>query len=203
MDSKKIAKLIIVYIILIPFTWLLSAMVTGGVGGYIAGQKIAKAYSDPQSINELRVFMNSRGLSASMTKEESELQFEKLSKEENEEFKKIVIKSIKVDDMYNFSSVFVISVIVFSIIGFLSGILTKTWFPVGIFPLIALSLDPLRQFIVYGYMCTGQKVITVLVGQFATCYALAYAGVLVAKRFKKRNRGTNLPVHSDAPEGGA
>ena len=67
MDSKEIAKLIIVYIILIPVTWLLSAMVTGGVGGYIAGQRIAKAYSDPQSSNELRAFMNSRGLSFRVT----------------------------------------------------------------------------------------------------------------------------------------
>jgi hypothetical protein len=161
-------------------------MVTGGVGGYIGGQRIAKAYADPQTSNELRAFMNTHGFSESITKEESKLQFEKLSKEEKAEYKKILFKSIKIDDMFNFGSIFVICVIVFSIIGFLSGFLTKTWIPVGIFPLIVLSLDPLRLFIVYGYMTTGQKVITVLVGQFATSYALAYSGVLVAKRFSKK-----------------
>ena len=186
MDSKELLKLIIVYMILIPVTWLLSVMVTGGVGGYISGQRIAKAYSDPQTSNELGAFMKKHGFTASMTNEESKLQFEKLSPQEKAEFKKIIPSSVKVEDMFSFGSIFVICVIVFSIIGFLSGILTKTWIPVGIFPLIVLSLDPLRQFIVYGYMGTGQKVITVLVGQFATCYALAYSGVLVAKRFSRK-----------------
>ena len=121
-----------------------------------------------------------------MTKEESKLQFEKLSPQERAELKKIVASTVKVEDMFNFGSIFVICVIVFSFIGLLSGILTKTWIPAGVFPLVVLSLDPLRQFIVYGYMTTGQKVITVLVGQFIICYAFAYLGVVLAKRFSKK-----------------
>jgi len=184
MDPKKIAKLLIIYMILIPITWILSVMVTGGVGGY-GGQRIAKAYSDPQPGNELGAFMKQHGLTESMTKEESKLQYEKLSPQERADFKKIVAKTAKVEDMFNFRSIFVICVIVFSIIGFLSGILTKTWIPVGIFPLIVLSLDPLRQFIVYGYMTASQKIITVLGGQFLICYAFAYLGVAMAKRFSR------------------
>ncbi|HWR71885.1 MAG TPA: hypothetical protein VN604_01815 [Nitrospirota bacterium] len=198
MDPKKIAKIIIVYLLLIPITWLLSVMVTGGVGGYIAGQRIAKAYSDPQTSNELSAFMKKHGFADSMTKKESKLHYEKLSPQEKAEFKKIISSSVKVEDMFNFGSIFVICVIVFSFIGILSGILTKTWIPAVVFPLVVLSLDPLRQFIVYGYMTTSQKVITVLVGQFIICYAFAFLGVAIANRFS-RIRGTNLPVHSDAP----
>lgn len=188
MDPKKIAKLLIVYMILIPVTWIFSVMVTGGVGGLIGGQLIVKAYSEPQSNNELGAFMKQHGFTESMTKEESKLQFERLSPQERAELKKIVAKTVKVEDMFNFGSIFVICVIVFSFIGLLSGILTKTWIPAGVFPLVVLSLDPLRQFIVYGYMNTSQKVITVLVGQFIICYAFAYLGVVIAKRFSRKKR---------------
>ncbi len=95
MDPKKIAKLLIVYMTLIPVTWLLSAMVTGGVGGYIAGQRIAKAYSDPHASNELSAFMKKHGFTESMTKKESKLLFEKLSPQENAELKKIVASTGK------------------------------------------------------------------------------------------------------------
>ncbi len=188
MDPKKIAKLLIVYLILIPVTWIFSVMVTGGVGGYIGGQRIAKAYSDPQSNNELGAFMKQHGFTESMTKEESKLQYEKLSPQERAELKKIVAKTAKVEDMFSFGSIFVICLIDFSFIGFLSGILTKTWIPAGIFPLVVLSLDPLRQFIVYGYMTTSQKVISVLVGQFIICYAFAFLGVATANRFSRKKR---------------
>jgi len=198
MDPKKIAKIIIVYMILIPVTWIFSVMVMGGVGGYIGGQRIAKAYADPLTNNELGAFMKQHGFTESMTKEESKLQFEKLSPQKKAEFKKIVASTVKVEDMFNFGSIFIICVIVFSSIGLLSGILTKTWLPVGVFPLVVLSLDPLRQFIVYGYMTTSQKIITVLVGQFIICYSFAYLGVTITKRLSRR-RGTNNPVHGDAP----
>jgi hypothetical protein len=203
MNLKRFSKLFIVYMILIPAAWLLSIMVAGGVGGYIGGQMIAKAYSDPQTSNELCEFMKKHGFTASMAKEESRLQFEKLSPQEKAEYKKILFKSVKIDDIFGFGSIFVICVIVFSFIGFLSGILTKMWIPAGIFPIIVLSLeDPLRHFIVYGFMSNIQKVITVVIGQFIICYVFAYIGALLAKRFSK-NKNTNLPVHSDAPKGGA
>ncbi len=203
MDPKKIAKLIIVYIVLIPVTWLLSIMVTGGVGGYIGGQRIAKAYADPQTSDELRAFMKKHGFADSMTKEESKHQLEKLSPQERAEYRKILLRSVKIDDIFDFGSVFIICVLVFSFIGLLSGILTKIWMPVGIFPIVVLSLDPIRQFIVFGYMTTSQKVITVLVGQFVTCYAFAYLGAVVAKRFSRKKRRINMSAHSDAPQSGA
>jgi len=203
MDLKRFSKLFIVYIILIPVAWLLSFMVAGGVGGYIGGQMIAKAYSDPQTSNELCEFMKKHGLTESMTKEESKLQFEKLSSQEKAEYRKILFREVKIDDIFDFGSIFVICVIVFSFIGFFSGVLTKLWVPAGIFPIIVLSLeDPIRRFIVYGFMPNTQKVITVVIGQFIICYVFAYIGALLAKRFSK-NKGTNLPVHSDAPKGGA
>lgn len=202
MDLKRFSKLFIVYMILIPATWLLSVMVTGGVGGYIGGQRIAKAYSDTQTSNELCAFMKKHGFTESMTKEESKLQFDKLTPQEKAEFRKILFSSVKIDDIFGFGSIFAICVIVFSFIGFLSGILTKMWIPAGIFPIVVLSLDPIRHFIVYGYMSSSQKVITIVIGQFVICYVFAYLGALLAKRFSK-NKGINLPVHSDAPTGGA
>ncbi len=200
MDPKKIAKLFIVYMILIPVAWFLSIMVTGGVGSYIAGQKMDQAYSDPQTSNELGLFMKKHGFAESMTKEESKIQYQKLSRQDKAEYRKILSRSVKPEDMFSFGSVFVICVIVFSFIGFISGIFTKIWISAGIFPILVLSLeDTIRQFTLFGYMTKSQKVITVFVGQFVTCYAFAYFGALISKDSQERNRGTNLPVHSDAP----
>jgi hypothetical protein len=202
MDNKRFFKVIIIYIILIPVTWILSAAVTGGVYGFIGGKRIAKAYSDTQLGNEMSDFMKKHGFSESMTKEESQQQFEKLSPQDKAEFKRILFKRVATDDILDFGSIFAICVIVFSFIGLLSGLFTRIWIPAGIFPIVALLIDPIRHFIVYGYMSSSQRVITTVFGQFAICYAFAYLGALLAKRFSK-NKGTNLPVHSDAPKGGA
>jgi hypothetical protein len=186
MDNKRLFKTIIVYIILIPVTWILSAIVTGGVYGYIGGQRIAKAYSDTQLGNEVSEFMKKHGFSASMTKEESERQFEKLSPQDKAEFQRILFNKVETEDIMSFGSIFTVCVIVFSFIGLLSGLLTKMWVPAGIFPIIALLIDPIRRFIVLGYMSSSQKIITVLIAQFAICYVFAYLGSLFANRFSKK-----------------
>jgi hypothetical protein len=175
--------------ILIPVAWLLSVMVAGGVGSYIAGQRIDQAYSNPQTRNELSSFMKKNGFAESTTKEEYKIQYQKLSPQDKFEYRKILSRSAKAEDMFSFGAVFVICVIVFSFLGFLSGILTKMWIPAGIFPILVLSLeDPIRQFTFLGYMTTSQKIITILVGQFLTCYAFAYFGVLISKRFSRKKQ---------------
>jgi hypothetical protein len=173
--------------ILLPVAWLLSIMVSGFVGSYIAGQKMDQAYSDPQTRNALDLFMKNHGFAESMTTEEYKLQYQKLSRQDKTEYRNILSTSVKGEDMFSFGSVFVIGVIVFGIIGILSGILTTMWIPAGIFPILVLSLEnPLRHFTFLGYMTTNQKVITVLISQFMTCYAFAYFGALISKRFSRK-----------------
>jgi hypothetical protein len=185
MDNKRLLKTVIVYIILIPVTWILSAVVTGGVYGYISGQRIAEAYCDTQLGNEVSAFMKKHGFSDSMTKKEAKLKFDKLSPQDKAEFHRILFNIVKTDDIMSFGSIFTACVIIFSVTGFLSGILTKMWIPAGVFPLFVLLVDPIRHIIVLDYMSASQKVITVLIAQFAVCYVFAYLGSLLANRYEK------------------
>ncbi len=186
MDNKRLLKIVIVYLLMVPVTWLLSAMVYGGAYGYIGGKRIAKAYSETDLGNELCDFLKKRGFSDTMTKEESKRLFENLSPQDKAEFRRILFSKVKTDDIVSFGFIFAVCAIVFSLTGFLSGLLTRIWIPAGIFPITALLISPLRRFIVLGYMSGVQKVITVLVAQFAACYAFAYLGSLLAKRFSKK-----------------
>jgi hypothetical protein len=188
--DKRFVKMFIVYIILIPVTWILSVVVAGGVYGYIGGQRIAKVYSERQPGDELSEFMKKHYFSQSMTKDEAILQFKKLSPQDKAEYKRILFSKIKIDDIESFGSIFIICLIVCGLIGALSGILTRMWLPAGIFPLIILSLDPIRHYIIYGYMSLGQKIITVLFAQFVSCYIFAYLGSLLAKKFSRKKRTT-------------
>lgn len=202
MDTKRLLRVIIVYIILILSTWLLTQIVTISVYYYLGNQWLVKDSSNLQMSYELDAFLDKHVFSELKAKEEMIRKFDNLSPKDKSDFKAILLKSVKLEDVMKFSSIFTVCVIVFSLIGLTSGLLTRSWIPAGIFPIVILLTYPFRHFLIYGYMSGSQKLITVLVGQFATCYLFAYLGAVIANRFLNR-RNANMPVHSDAPEGSA
>jgi hypothetical protein len=164
--------------------------VWGGLHGAIGGLRIGKAFQDPQKMKEVTTFMKEHGLSESASREESQSWIENLSPQDKAEFQKMIMKSVKMKDIAGFGSTFAVCVIVFGMIGFLSGILTKAWKYVGILLLISFLLNnPVLRFRVIHDMPFSQKAIIVLVSQFLICYIFAYLGAsLSIKVARKRQK---------------
>jgi len=189
MDGKKIIRFLLVYILLIPIMWIIYSAVWGGVHGVLGGITISKSLQDPQKSNEIIEFTQKHGLSLSASKKESKAWVENLSPKDKAEFQKLAMQSVKIDDIITFGSVFMVSLISFSIIGLISGIATKTWLLVGIFPAISFLLNfPSSRFHSIANITLEQKIIIVLVGQFLACYFFAILGALLAIRVAQKRQ---------------
>ena len=189
MDNKKLRRVIVVYFLLIPLMWLLTETVWAGLHGVLGGLKIGKALQNPQRSEEIKAFLKQHGLSEKASRKESKEWFEKLTSEEKKEFQELIAKSVDIKNVAGFGSTFSVCVIVFGIIGILSGLLTKVWITAGIFPLISFLLNnPVLRFGVIRNMPLSQKAIIVLGSQFLACYILAYIGATLSVKVATRRQ---------------
>lgn len=183
MEDKTLKRVVLVYLLLFPVMWLLIEGVWGGLHGALFGLKIGKALKDPQSSTEITSFMRQHGLSEKTLRKDSEQWFEKLTPLEQKEFQKIIMKSVDMKGIAGFGSTFAVCAIVFGLVGFLSGILTKAWIPVGILPLVSFLLNnPVLKFGVIRDLQFSQKAIIVVVSQFLVCYIFAYLGTMISRK---------------------
>ncbi len=194
MDDNKLSRFILVYFLLIPVMWLLTEAVWGGLHGAFGGIKIGKALQDPKKLNEVTAFMKKHGLSESASKDESKSWVENLSPEDKAKLQKLVMQSVRIEDIVTFGSAFVVCLIVFGLIGLISGALTKTWLFAGIFPGVSFVLNnPVIHFRSILNISLNQKIIMVLVGQFLASYVFAFTGAYLCNRMKKRKQQKGEP----------
>lgn len=187
MQSDKLKRIFLVYMVLIPVMWLLTEAVWGGLHGALLGLKLGKALRNPQTSEEFTAFMKQHGLSEKATQKESEEWFGKLTAKERGEFQGILQKSVDIKNVIGFGSTFAVCVIVFGAVGFIGGIFTRTWIYVGILPLISFLLNnPIFRFGAIHDMPFGQKAAIVLASQFLACYIFSYAGTMLSMAISKR-----------------
>ena len=189
MNKDTYKRLLIVYLLLIPVMWLLTEGVWGGLHGALGGIKIGKSFQDPSKLNEVTAFMKKHGISESASRSESKAWLENLSPEDKKEFENIIMQSVKMEEIVTFGSAFFVCLIVFGLIGLISGALTKTWIFAGIFPGISFALNnPVIRFQSILHISLNQKIIMVLVGQFLATYFFAFAGSYLCNRMKNRKQ---------------
>ncbi|KAF0145431.1 MAG: hypothetical protein FD156_1001 [Nitrospirae bacterium] len=203
MKDNNMKRVVIVYLILIPVMWLLTETVWGGVHGTLGGIKIGKSFQDPKKLNEVTAFMKKHGISESASKSESKAWIENLSPEDKKEFEKIIMQSVKIEEIVTFGSALAVCVIVFGLIGLISGATTKTWLVVGILPGISFLMNnPVIRFNSILHISDSQKIIMVLIGQVLASYVFAFIGASLCKsreKIKKQKmESLNNGVHTDA-----
>ena len=192
MNNQTLKRVILVYMVLIPVMWLLTETVWGGLHGVLGGLKIGKALQNPQTSEEITAFMKRHGLTEKASRKDSEEWLKKLTMKEQDEFQKIIMKSVNIKSIAGFGSTFAVCFLVFGGVGFLSGALTKTWIYVGILPLISFLLNnPILRFGIIHDMPTNQKIIIVLVSQFLISYIFAYIGATISNRVQKKDTTEN------------
>ena len=186
-------RIVLVYLILLPVMWFLTEGVWGGLHGIIGGLQISKSLQNPETSKEISDFMKQHGLSEASSKEQASSWFDNLPETDKSEFQELIAKSSKIDTIAGFGSTFAVSVIVFGIIGLLSGIFTRTWYYVGLLPIISFIINnPFVRFSVIQNMPLGKKIIIAVVAQFYACYLFAYAGTMIANRAARKKDEANL-----------
>jgi len=189
MNNGKLKRIILVYMVLIPVMWILTEGVWGGLHGILIGSKIGMALREPQKSTELINFMKEHGITESTSKEEAESWTKNLSQKDREQFQVILLKTISEKNLVSFGSALAVCIIVFGLIGLVSGALTKTWLFAGIFPGISFVLNnPVIRFQSILHISLNQKIIIVLVGQFLACYIFAFTGAYLCNRTKKEKQ---------------
>jgi hypothetical protein len=202
MKDNNMKRIIIIYLLMIPLMWVLTEAVWGALHGARSGMKIAKSFQDPDKLNEVKAFMKRHGISESASKSESKAWLENLTPEDKKEFESIIMQSVKIEDIITFWSALAVCVIAFGLIGFISGIVTKSWMFVGVLPGISFLLNnPVIRFRSILHISNSQKVILVLAGQFLAAYVFAFLGAYISIAMKKRKQqkmSLNNSVHADA-----
>ena len=95
-----------------------------------------------------------------------------------------------------------VSGVMFGLVGFLGGLISRTWFLAAILPVIPFAINsPIVRFEMAKDLAPFQKVI-VMVVQFAACCLLAVLGArIAAKRNQRAANNTPEPIVAKRAEG--
>jgi hypothetical protein len=198
MSNATLKRVILVYLVLIPVMWFLTEAIWGGLHGARIGLKMGM--QDPQSQESIAFnnYLKAHGISESTSKEDVETWFNNLSSTDRKELNNIILNTIGEKDLVSFGSAFVVCVIVFGIIGFVSGAFTGTWQFVGILPTISFLLNnPVIRFQSILDISLNQKILVILIGQFLVCYVFAFTGVFLRNSIKKRKHKQKVSDHDN------
>lgn len=184
MSDISIPKIIIMLAISSVLTLALIEGLWGLTSGAIIGVTIGK---DKTLQSETSKFLKEKGIKET----DSENMYKNLPPEvrkDLDDFHKRVLKERILPNINWFGITFLVSIIVFSITGFLYSFITRDFIFVGFIPALSFIINnPVVRFAHAINLDTLQKLIIVVFAQFGICYLFGYLGVwLGKKRYKKR-----------------
>jgi len=176
LKSEFTRRTLIVYIVAIVAPVILTPLIWGLAGGVIGGFAWSR---NPQHIQVLESFLKARGMAPT-----DEHGFRKLSEVDKQAFTDLSVQFLS--DIYWFLLILSVSVLMFALVGFLGGLLARTWALAGIVPALSFFItNPLMSPKADSFS-TLEKAIIVCV-QFGSCLGLAFCGArLASKRHEKK-----------------
>jgi len=126
---------------------------------------------------EMVKFAHDRGLDERTVKPEN------LSQDDKKKLQEILMKDWDIQSVVGFWPTAFVCVMIFGIIGLVTGYLTRSWQYALFFPLISFTLNnPLIRFAVIKNMPVTEKFAVFIFAQVCACYFFAYLGALCAKK---------------------
>jgi hypothetical protein len=175
-------RAVIVYLLAVALAWVLTPLVWGGTGGLAIGLSINLS---PEVKQRTAAFLEERGITADTSRADAMNAYQNLSEEDRAQLRQIVGEAMKNIDW--FAMALVASAIVFGLVGFLAGFFARSWLLAGGVPaLTLLTYNLVTGFRLAKALPTWQKVVVVVVAQFAVCYLMAYFGAWLGLRMKQR-----------------
>jgi hypothetical protein len=189
-QNQFTVRALVVYLVAVAVAWSLIEVVWGATGGILAGLSIARNQEYQQKVTS---FMKDKGVDSGASREEALKAYQALSEKEKKE---LIEMSKNVISGINWFSVSIfVSAVVFGIVGFFGGLISRTWLLVG--AVLALSFflnNPVIRFQIAKDISTLQKVVVVVFAQFVVCYLLAYFGARLGLRRKHKKEMANEAI---------
>lgn len=195
MKNQITIRALIVCAIAIGVAWLLTEMVWGATAGIAGGLSIKK---NPDYQQKVAAFLKDKGIDTQTDPMAARSAIAKLTPEDRKELN--VMSRDAMRDVNWFAVTLLVSVIVFGGVGFLSGIIAKSWTLAPLIPVVSFLLNnPIIRFPMAKELPLLQKTIVVTL-QFIVCIGLAFLGAKIVGRNK---RGQQAPPPYGSPVAGS
>lgn len=179
MAKDKVMKFIITYALCIVLSWPLIETTWGVTVGMVSGVRFGLDKTMQEKV--MKILKDAGVGEKDMANKDY---YKKLPPPVREEIQKLVKSSMQ--DMNVFALTLFVSATAFALLGFFSGLFTRSFLFAGIFVLISFALNnPIIRFGLAKELPLLQKG-TVAAAQFGACYAFAYLGALLGKRRDKK-----------------
>jgi len=175
-------RAILVYLIAIGVMWLLWGIVWGGAGGLIIGKTIGR---DLEYREKVEAFLKERGIETHGKPITAREVYKKLSPQDREELDRMTRQTVSTVNWFVLT--LLTSAVVFGLLGFFSGFLSKAWILAGAIPIASFfASNPIGRSDFARLLPGLQKMIIVVV-QFGVCYGLAYLGAKLGVKRESAN----------------
>jgi len=180
MSNQFSIRSMVVCVIAIAAAWILTEVVWGMTGGVVGGLSIK---TNPEYQQKVTAFLQSRGIDTHADMPVLRASYSKLAAEDRKELYRMSRDLMR--DINWFAVTSFVSVIVFGLVGLLSGIITKAWLLSPLIPAASFLLNnPIIRFAMARELPAGQKTLVVIL-QFLACCFLAWLGASVATKAKR------------------
>jgi hypothetical protein len=185
-------RALVVYLVALAAAWILTEVVWGATGGLVGGLSTAL---NPEYQQKVTSFMKDKGVDSDASRAEALKAYQALSKEEKKQLMEMSKEALS--DINWFPVTIFVSAVVFGIVGFLGGLIARTWLLGGAVPSLSFLLNnPVIRFQMAKDLSTLQKVIVVVLAQFVVCYLLAYCGARLGLRRKHKKETANQAIEA-------
>jgi hypothetical protein len=185
------ARAVFVCLACVAVAWILTEFVWGATSGLVCGLSIVR---NPEYQQKVTAFMKDKGASPTF-QAEARKAYENLSQEDRQELMKMSKETLSGTNWFAVTTF--VSVVVYGLVGFLGGFIARSWILVGLVPALSfLTNNPIIRFSMAKDLTIVQKVIVVLIAQFAICYILAYYGARLGLKLKQRKEMANKAIEA-------
>jgi hypothetical protein len=187
MRNQITVRAIIVYVLAVIVGWLLTGVVWGAAGGVIGGLSMSR---HPEYSQKVDAFLKARGIDT----HDRVAMRTALSRLPPADVKAMqeMTRTTLLRDVNWFAVTVFVSAVVFGLVGFLGGLISRTWVLAVLLPAIPFTVNPIMRFEMAKDLTTLQKVIVMTV-QFAGCWIVAFLGAKVAMR--NQGAANKTPEH--------
>jgi len=180
MKAKITSKQLWIYVLAIAFAWFLTEIVWGATVGVVGGLAFSR---HPEYQQNVQAFLKGQGIEANKDMFAMRATLAKLPPEDRK-----TLNGMSQDIMRGinwFAVTILVSSIVFGGVGFLSGLISKSWLLSPLIPAMSFFLNnPVIRFSMAKELPLNQKIIVVLI-QFIVCSLLAFSGASIAMKMKR------------------
>ncbi|MCK5247759.1 hypothetical protein KAJ02_10160 [Candidatus Bipolaricaulota bacterium] len=170
----------VIYLACFGAAWILAGIVWAGTTGAAGGLSLAR---NPEYQQKIQSLLQDKGIDADASRAQVEYALDNLSEEDQRQFSAITESLL--GELNWFLIAALASAILFGVIGFLGGLISRAWLLASVVPIPALLFSKsMIDFPRVQDLGVLEKAIVIVFAQIAVCCLFAYLGSRLRPRAK-------------------